>query len=351
MRVKRRHILWLLGGGILSRLAAASLPGFDRNCSFDVDRLLCGGRPGDATAVTYRKYSASAAVTLFSVPIASKNAVGSGYAVVEEALAATGRILSIQFGAGSYPESARGLNRLGFIQEVIAEDRPGHAAECAWLAFMTTSKEKNLDEVRRVAETTDASVTVAYTASQGYGRNGCFASRVDRLEFPRSRTWRDISQLVESARRIIDAGLPTPSNAAGASSDATFLYCVRRAMLDPAPHTTSFLAFNNKRFQLDVHKEPDAQATFWFASRKLVTASSTVLRMNALLTEKHAGEKTPFRIWYEAGAEHPLPLRFEYQARSYLRLTFEADATAATPPMQLVFQDAHNGLTRGEGAW
>jgi hypothetical protein len=31
-----------------------------------------------------------------------------------------------------------------------------------------------------------------------------------------------------------------------------------------------------------------------------------------------------FRLWIEEGAPRPLPLRIEYQPKSFLRLTFEA---------------------------
>jgi hypothetical protein len=37
------------------------------------------------------------------------------------------------------------------------------------------------------------------------------------------------------------------------------------------------------------------------------------------------GKPIEFRLWIEEGAAHPLPLRIEYQPKSYLRLTFEAN--------------------------
>jgi len=252
-------------------------------------------------------------VMLFSIPLISRAGVGSGYALVEEA----GRTTSIQFGAGSYPETARGLNRLGFIQEAVVEDRPGTPEECAWLAFMTTSQEKNLDQARKALEASGA--MVPYSASQGVGHRGRFHSRVDRLEFPTKLTWRDITQLVEKARATMTA---LTGNEPGAASEsekpATFLYLVRRAILDKRSQTTGLLIFNSKEFELDTKKENDG----------------ALVRLNAVLTEKRTGTKTPFRLWYEAGSEHSLPVRFEYQARSFLRLTFEADAKAGAPPIR-----------------
>jgi hypothetical protein len=36
------------------------------------------------------------------------------------------------------------------------------------------------------------------------------------------------------------------------------------------------------------------------------------------------GKPIEFHLWIEEGAPRPLPLRIDYQPKSYLRLTFEA---------------------------
>lgn len=202
---------------------------------------------------------------------------------------------------------------------------------------MTTSQEKDIDQARKAIE--DSKAIVPYSASQGYGRNGVFTSRVDRLEFDSRYTWRDIAELVDRARGAMTAGALEEFQPARPSTErpATFLYAVRRAMLHPGSRTTSCLVFNKKQFQLDTQKEKDPGATTYFCAKELVPPSGSVMRMNATLTEKRTGEKTPFRLWYQAGAEQTPPLRFEYQAKSFLRLTFEADPMAATPPVQFAF--------------
>jgi hypothetical protein len=336
MSITRRHILVLSRTSLLTRVFAATLPESARRTTFDVDRLL-NANDGDYR-IDIRQYVASATVTLFSIPLVSKSCVGSGFAVIEEA----GHTLSIQFGAGSYPESARGLNRLGFIQEAVIEERPGCPAECAWLAFMTTSQEQSLDQARKTVEPSEvpSGKVIPYSASQGHGQDGSFSSRVDRLEFPGRYTWRDLTQLVARAREAMAAGEGdkrevTPS---GTERPATFLYSVRRAMLDPRSRTTASLVFNGKQFQLDTQKEKDTEATTHFAGRTLIPSSGCVMRLNATLTEKRTGEKTPFRLWYGAGEEEKPPLRFEYQAKPFLRLVFEADAKADTPPIPFAFK-------------
>src|SRR5271165_4023012 len=164
MLVTRRHILVLAGSPLFAKVFSEP---------FDVDRILQAGN-GLQSAVRSRRYVASATITLFSIPLGTKNGVGSGYTLIEEARGPSGKTVSIQFGAGSYPENARGLNRLGFIQEAVSEEPSGAMEECAYLAFMTTSREKNLDQAKKALESTPGSETtsgdmVPYTAAQGCG--------------------------------------------------------------------------------------------------------------------------------------------------------------------------------------
>jgi hypothetical protein len=309
-----------------------------RPVKFNVDRLLdaASGFPAD---VFSRKYVASATITLFSIPLVSKSGVGTGYTVIEEAAGHGGRTVAIQFGAGSYPEKARGLNRLGFIQEVVAEDRDA-AVDCAYLAFMTTSQEKNLEQAKKAL--VKEGDTVAYSAAQGFGQGSKCTSRVDRLQFPSRYTWRDIPELIRKAREAMatPGGEPRELKADGERL-STFLYAVRRALLDSNQRTTTQIFFNGKRFELQTWKEKDASAGAHFAERKLAEAGS-VMRLNALLTEQRSGEKTPFHVWYQQGEEKLPPLKFEYQARSFLRLSFEADGAAAVPPIHHLLNDREN---------
>lgn len=300
MFIARRRILGLaLGAGFLSRLSAKP-----RACQ--------------------RKYRVHATVTLLSVPLVSKTNVGSGYILIEEA-EATGApcTTAIQFGAGSWPEAARGLNRLGFIQEVVTERHPGEPVECSYFAFMTSSQEKSLDQAKHALETQGDSVP--YAAAQGAGRQGQFVSRLSRIDFPSQLTWRDCPRLVDEVRAAVSAQAPAQrvekTLATDESAPATFLYAVRNAILDPASTTSGSLIYNGREYRLRTTKEPD----------KLLREGVRVMRLNAELEEHATGRRTPFKVWYEAGAEHLPPLRFEYQAKSFLRLTFEFDSTASCP--------------------
>lgn len=272
----------------------------------------------------HRRYRAHATVALFSVPFVSKADVGSGYILIEDDGLPT-NTTAIQFGAGSWPEAARGLNRLGFIREEVTEKTSGEPAECAYFAFMTTSPEKSLDQARRALDASGD--TIPYAAAEALGRNGRFVSRLSRIRFPSRLTWRDCPRLIEMVRGAVASGAPVQrlEKALGPneSAPATFLYAVRKAILDPAAGTTGSLIYNGREFELRTTKEADGRA----------------IRLNATLREKATGRETPFKVWYEAGAEHLPPLRFEYQARSFLRLTFEFDPEASRSPVGVALAD------------
>jgi hypothetical protein len=74
-----------------------------------------------------------------------------------------------------------------------------------------------------------------------------------------------------------------------------------------------------------VSRAPDSKATAYFREHALSGESSEVIRITGKIRRETGGKETSFRLWFEPG-EMPLPLRIEYQAKSYLRLVFEAVA-------------------------
>jgi hypothetical protein len=292
---------------------------------------------GLPSRVWRQQYRANAAVTFFSIPLVSRAAVGSGFALIEECVSRGAKAVAIQFGAGSFPNRARGLNRLGYIKEEIVEAAPGKPLECAYFAFMTTSQEKNLDQAKRAIEV--AHGMIPYSAAEGSGQKGHFASRVSRFNFPSELTWRDCPELVRRVRSAMSLGsegqraekdLPRST-----AAPATFLYAVRAAMLDPARKTDSALVYNGKDYRLRTEKNFDTAMEAHFGERNLVPDSNRVVRLDAVLEEVTKNVKTPFRVWFESGNELMPPLAFEYQARSFLRLYFEADFNTSVPAVSL----------------
>ena len=348
MFVTRRHILVLAGSPLFAKVFHEP---------FDVDRILQAGA-GPESVVRSRRYVANATITLFSIPLGTKNGVGSGYTVIEEASGSAGKTVSIQFGAGSWPENARGLNRLGFIQEAAFEPQSGARVRNAGVRL------PGVHDYFAGKESGPGEESAGDLFGFGNGLHGSlqrrpglreagsirFAGRPAAVSLalhvarcavaPRQSAQRNGGERHTPRSSGDDRAGDDHANTAGAETPATFLYAVRKALLDPRPKTTAGLFFNSKQFQLDTEKVADATAGAHFAGRNLVTRAESVMRLNALLTERRTGEKTPFHLCYEAGEEHMPPLRFEYQARSFLRLTFEVDAAASVPPVRFALAGA-----------
>ncbi len=227
MITNRRRFLTCIAGGMLSGIA--TLRGFcsgrapdepantSVTCSRDeVARMLESVAGSSVTVAERITWIATATVTLFSLPVFSRRGVGSGYAVVEEAHLGTGQnAISIQFGAGSWPETAHGLNRFGLIHEVTVENGSGEPDESAYGAFITTSREKSLDQANQSLRSSDTNIP--YVAAQGHAARGRFAARVNDLEFPSHYTWRDADSLMPKVRDVIaNSVCPSESERGGA---------------------------------------------------------------------------------------------------------------------------------------
>lgn len=319
----RRQILALIASGFARAFAAPDTsPG--RSRQFDIDRLGAAVPSSDVRTIS-RRYSASAVITLLGVPVFSRSGVGDGYARISEC--SQSGTVSISFGAGSLPEAAHGLNRLGYIREVAV---PG--ADSAYFAFMTDSKENSVAQARDSLK--KGADSVPYTAAQGLSSAGACFSRVDRLNFPARYSWRDAAVLIRMVRNAVEPGL-TGSDAAdkAAPNQIPFLLAVRQAM-QTAERTTRNVFFNGKYFRLTAAPEIDGEMSTRFATRRLVRRDAAVFRLNASIENLHTGNTVPFRVWYERDREDQPPLRFEYAARSFLRLAFEAqnEAGSASEP-------------------
>jgi hypothetical protein len=225
---------------------------------------------------------------------------------------------------------------------VVAEKNPGELAECTYFAFMTMSAEKNIEQAQRALAASGA--TVPYAVAEAAGRNGSFVSKLDRVNLSAAVTWRDYPQLTDQIRAaVVNPNTSQPNIlyridteirlAGGEAAPATFLYAVRTALMNASAQTSLPLIYNTKEFLLRTVKEPDLAMGAHFAAQNLVSDPSRVIVLNAHLVDKTSRVVTPFRVWFESGREYLPPLRFEYQAKPFLRLAFEFDPAASGPPI------------------
>jgi hypothetical protein len=271
-----------------------------------------------------RRYRADAQVILLGLPLLHRAGVGGGSAVWRESPAPEGGLLRfLEFTGYSLPQRAAGLNRMGFIRELarFADNRP---AESIYFGLMTSSPEESAEEARRalVAHTTE----VAYSAIEG--RIAADAVETAGAHFMAPARWsvENRGELVDRARSAL-AGASKAAAEAGARGigSAPFLESLAEVLRDPHLEETRY-TYNSRLYRLWVSRVPDPKATAYFQGRGLVGESRDVIRVAGKIRRETGGKETNFRLWFEPRTEMPLPLRIEYQAKSYLRLVFEAVA-------------------------
>jgi hypothetical protein len=291
----RRWILKLGLGGI----ALPALP-----AGFHVDRLLGTQAPARQTYKTV--YRADAVITVFGATIFSRANVGSGFATIRERHDADQAVLTLRFGAGSLPDRARGLNRLGYIEEVVVE-RDGSPKEAAYFGFITDNSEETVEQAKKSLAGTGP--LIPFIATDSHASGGATQSVVAKLAVPASFTWAHFAPLAAWIRGRFQDAIAEASETA--SAPRTFLYAIRDVMRDPASRVETGYFYNGKLYKMRVDKSRDANG---------------LIRYKGEIRNLSTMKLTPFRFWAEPAAA--LPRRIEMQVRSYLKLAFEADPNA-----------------------
>lgn len=280
-----------------------------------------------------RRYRADAVITFLGIPIYSREGVGSGYAIVEQWKERTSQVMSLQFAAGSLPQRSAGLNRLGFLQEMVKWDGSG-ASDVGYFGFMTSSKEESLEQGRKaVAE-----------GSRGGGLYKVVVGGIERGQ-ARSRTldlagggaagWADWSRLLPSLRGQVREtkleAVPESVQREVPEGVSSFLSTLVREFHDEGGKAERQFVYGKGRHSLEVERRPDAKMGRALVSRSLARDPARVMRLQGAVRDARTGKRSKFRVWFETGGNAVLPLRFELQPRSFLQLAFEYDPRLDTP--------------------
>ncbi len=276
-----------------------------------------------------RSYKANAFIHVLAIPIFSRLDVGGGYATVEEG-AGEQPVVGLQFAGGSTEARARGLNRVGLIQEAVVE-RSGGPTEAAYFGFMVASNEKSLDQARKSLEK-DPGGSVPYAAAFGSGSMGHFRSTVSHISVPGRYNWTSFADLFRDVRtRIGHAENSAHFDVRMESAPDTFLYSVRQAILSEAPRMKRAVFYNGKRYVLQTEKQADERAGQQFAARGVTKGVRKIWRLTGTIGEAGTRQTAAFQVWYEQDDASGLPVRIEFYPKSFLRLVFEQELAAEGP--------------------
>ena len=247
-----------------------------------------------------QRYRIDATIVLFGLPVFTRPGVGSGWAKVEERAGER----KLQFAAGSWPEQARGLNRLGFVEERVS------GSGSKYFGFMTASAEESFAEAQRALEAS-AGEDAKYTAIAGEVQAGRAHSRTVKFLFPAKYDWARWEELY-----------PLASEAFARASD-------RGETMAAAPQAAShsFLHVLTGQMAGGVGAHENA---FVYGNREMVLRSKVERERGRLRLDGKTllGKKTlsQFRLWYQEGS--PLPERVDVQVKAFLRLTLAGEGYA-----------------------
>jgi len=308
-RITRREWARLLTGAAL--FAAARSKAHAAGLSWDTPARVGPGAE--------RRYRVDAQVLLFSLPLLRRSGVGAGTVAWRESSGDDGTTRVLEFAAYSLPGRAAGLNRLGFIQERIRLAGAG-MAEAIYFGLMTASAEENADEARKALHPTASQV--AYTAVDARIESRSMETATAHFTAPSALSANHRTQLEQMARQAL-AAAPRESVGLDGETPPPFLQAMAELLRQPKGGEGRYI-YNGRLYRLWLRRTPDAKAGERFRASGL--ASGPVIAVTGALQRVAGGKPIDFRLWVEESAAHPVPLRIEYQPKSYLRLAFEAEA-------------------------
>ncbi|HJZ96449.1 MAG TPA: hypothetical protein VKE70_08070 [Candidatus Solibacter sp.] len=310
----RRAFASTLAGAALAKLCRAAEPAGLERLSWSADR---------APALNLeRRYRADAQVLLLGLQLLHRENVGGGSVLWREFKDGSNTRL-LEFNGFSAPERAAGLNRLGFIREMV-RSAPDRGGECIYFGLMTASPEESADEARKALHSTTKEQI--YSAIDGRIGSAEAETTTARFTAPAGVSGRQSAELVQRARRALESAHPVVAPHPAHECCQSFLQTLA-AMLESPGRNEGRYFYSGRPYRIRLSRSADPKATAQFRERGLLAASAEAIRVTGKVRREAGGKETDFRLWIPTAAERPLPLRIEYQPRSYLRLTFEAVAS------------------------
>ena len=258
-----------------------------------------------------RKYRADAAILFLGMTIYRRSAVGDGEAAVEETGEGANLRRTLFFAAGSDPKRARGLSRLGWMRENVwgPEAAP---SQIGYSGVLSASPEESLEHARQSVATPNSGRGI-FAAVMGRNSAGRSRSATAHFAFDAGAVWSDRA-LINQAHSLFDGNVnwretfwPDLPNQA----QPTFLFQLVTLLSKRTRSASGRYVYSEQEYLLMLERrQPSGDG------ERLVTVRGKIRNLRT-------GRETSFRLWLKN--DSPIvPVRFEVQPRSFLRLTFEA---------------------------
>ncbi len=304
----RRRFLGLLAAlsGSMWRMNAEDLP--------DTPPRAPASGPGNKKQT--RQYRADATVLLWGMPIFHRSGVGGGQASLEEWSEGESTMRKLFFAAGSDAARAHGVNRVGWIREVVREAN-SVPIEAQYFGVLTASNNEESLEHARQAASAPATGPSRFSAVSGKNTPGDSRSAVAHFELSGGAGWSD--------RRLIDAAQAafhdkaewrqTSWPKAGQQTPPTFLFELARLLRQRTPHAVGRYVYNEQEYRLELNAPQPG---------KKESTDAGLVPVHGKIRNLRSGTQSTFTLWLDESSDSIVPMRIEYQPRSFLRLVFEA---------------------------
>ena len=267
---------------------------------------------GSSTSrATVRRYRADAVVLFLGISLYRRAGVGGGQISIEETGEGAQMRRTLFFAAGSDPKRAHGLRRLGWIREVALGSGPS-PSEVDYFGVLTSSPEESLEHARQSIAGPQSGRSL-YSAVNGRNTAGHTRSAVTHFEFTAEALWSDHS-LIDQAQSTFHGNVawretswPNSLNHA----PPTFLFELASLLKQPARHAVGRYVYSEQEYLLELEASQQGDP------REHLRA------VRGRVRNQRTGHQTAFRLWIENTPDSIVPVRIEFQPRSFLRLTFE----------------------------
>lgn len=328
VRSTRRHLLRLLaaaaGVGPFARWgAAAPAPAEPLR---RVRSLLPEAEAARSSRKTYR---ADATVLFLGLPIYTRSMAGAAVAEAREVRRGDERLLSFLFTAGSLPDRARGLNRLGYFEEAVLErnDSPCHAA---YFGFLTSSPEADVGEGRAALQ--DQPDQALYEVIDGEVLDGWDLALRNDLWMPAELDWQGVRELDRGIRdRVRQGEIAYHEDNRNEAPVSTFLYSVMTTAWGRKQDVELHYTYNSKLYRMNVGSEADPRQGKKFADKGLNVDPEKVTCVEGEMVGLTEPSEAKFKLWMSDCDCPAVPVRIEYKLRGFLRVAFEQDPGQSVP--------------------
>ncbi len=227
------------------------------------------------------------------------------------------------------------MNGFGYVEEVVREE-DALPAEAAYFGMMTSSPESSFESARDALGEADRK-QARYAGIDGHLRPSESVSTAAAFPAPGKYTWFGHPPLTGLMRRALlnENSKVIREAKAGPRWNVpnTFLCAVSNALRQPESKRRIRNIRHGRKFERGIPREPDAKKGAEFQEAGLVKDWAAAQRLEGRSRYLATNDTTNFTIWQDANDRSALPLRFEFQPKSFLKLTFERDPHVKPPTL------------------